>query len=396
MIIESFARKCFGARGQGVVRSLVIAAIVYGALRASDWQLQVAPAVLGLMAGGFSGGVMVRALMAKDNGRELRHLLMLPLDARALARGYVGVMAAYTLLTKTLPLLALLLALTQWSGGMFALVLAAALNGVLLAALWIGWRRRGWALVGWVVAVVALVMCEGERALPALVLSAGAALFFTAQLEAEVFLQQSAAGLGKRRSAERFLMLRYFLRYLFSHRNYLVNTVALWGVAAVLPFFLAPFAEDLQVAPLGFALLSLNTPLGILLSCDPALECAVRTLPAGLRMFCLPYGALLAVVFLLTEGVFLVSWQLQVGGVNGWMLAAAVAFALQSALATVWLEGRHPLRDWRMESDLWHHPRKYVVPAVMLVLAVAVGSQPWLLALLWMALACELGLLLRR
>lgn len=42
-------------------------------------------------------------------------------------------------------------------------------------------------------------------------------------------------------------------------------------------------------------------------------------------------------------------------------------FALQSAILSVILEWNPPIRDWKTESDLWHHPRKYVLPLVMLL-----------------------------
>ena len=47
----------------------------------------------------------------------------------------------------------------------------------------------------------------------------------------------------------------------------------------------------------------------------------------------------------------------------------AAAFALLSASGSVLLEWYCPIREWKIESDLWHHPRKYIVPAVMLLLA---------------------------
>jgi hypothetical protein len=50
----------------------------------------------------------------------------------------------------------------------------------------------------------------------------------------------------------------------------------------------------------------------------------------------------------------------------------AVLFAILSAVLTVTLEIKFPLLDWKVESDLWHHPRKYVVPGIMLLLALPV------------------------
>ncbi|MCI9113445.1 MAG: hypothetical protein HFF96_04160 [Oscillibacter sp.] len=67
--------------------------------------------------------------------------------------------------------------------------------------------------------------------------------------------------------------------------------------------------------------------------------------------------------------VFLCSWQIQNGGIGPLHALTAAAFALLSAVGSVLLEWYFPLRGWKIESDLWHHPRKYIVPAVMLLLA---------------------------
>ena len=394
-VFDYFARKCFGARGERLVRTLVLCAVVYGGLAATEWRVAISPFVFGLMLGAFSGGVMGRTLIAADGQRELRHMLMLPSSARSLVGGYVIALAAYTLATKTLPLLAILLGVCDWTAEMLLSGLLCALNGVLLAALFAASGRRRWAALLWAfVLLVLLRIGTGQAALPVLLaLSAIACIYLLGRADAYALLCSMASVRSAKKRAQHGLMLRYFLRYLLAHKNYLVNTVGLWAIAAALPFFFASFAGHLFVAPLGFAILTLNTPLGILLSVDPALERAVRTLPGGARRFCLPYVALLAGANLLADGIFLASWQLTIGTFRPAMVAAALCIAMQSAIAVVWLEWRHPLRNWRVESDLWHHPRKYIVPVAMLFLAAAIGSWPKLLVILLALLAAECGLL---
>ena len=92
--------------------------------------------------------------------------------------------------------------------------------------------------------------------------------------------------------------------------------------------------------------------------------------------------------------IFLLSWQIQNGGVTVLMISGAVFFALQSAVLSVLLEWFYPIRDFRIESDLWHHPRKYVVPMVMLLLAAAASVRPVLLPVLLVLLAVEIVALL--
>ena len=92
--------------------------------------------------------------------------------------------------------------------------------------------------------------------------------------------------------------------------------------------------------------------------------------------------------------IFLCSWQVQNGGVTALLFAGAVFFALQSAVLSVLLEWFYPIRDWKIESDLWHHPRKYMVPVVMLLLAGAVSVRPVLLPALLVLLAVEILVLI--
>ena len=186
---------------------------------------------------------------------------------------------------------------------------------------------------------------------------------------------------------------RYFFRYLSCHRNYLVNTAVMWCVAIVMPYFLREMAE-LFVVPVGFAILSLNTPICILLSCDRDLEQAVRFLPGQKRRFCIPYCLFIFSCNMAADVIFLCSWQIQNGGVTVLMIAGAVFFALQSAVLSVLLEWFYPIRGWKIESDLWHHPRKYVVPVVMLLLAGGACVWPVMLYVLLALLAVEIAILL--
>ena len=111
--------------------------------------------------------------------------------------------------------------------------------------------------------------------------------------------------------------------------------------------------------PLGFAILCQNTPICILLSCDPDLERAVRTLPGQVARFCSRYCLFIFTVHIIVNSTCLCSWQIQYGNVTGWDFFIALLFAMQSAILSVFLEWQYPIRGWKIESDLWHHPRKY-------------------------------------
>ncbi len=157
--------------------------------------------------------------------------------------------------------------------------------------------------------------------------------------------------------------------------------------------------EGLYVMPLGFAILCLNTPLCILLSCDPGLEQAVRVLPGQAGHFCTRYGLFIFFVNMAVSSVYLVVWQIQYGGVGGMEIMAAVLIALQSAILSVLLEWFYPIRNWKIESDLWHHPRKYIVPLIMLLVAGLIGMWPmgiWVLLCIVIAEVLSILFITRR
>ena len=157
----------------------------------------------------------------------------------------------------------------------------------------------------------------------------------------------------------------------------------------------------MSVMPVGFAILSLNTPLCILLSCDLDLEQAVRFLPGQKKAFCVPYCLFIFLYNMAADVIFLASWYVMNGkfGTGGTaadvnVILTALIFALQSAVGSVLLEWFYPLRGWKIESDLWHHPRKYIVPAVMLLLAGIVGTIPAIVPVLTALLAVEIVVIL--
>ena len=330
MNFEVTAKKLFGVNYERLIRTLFQELVVFWGLHIAGFQIEIAPFILYLMTVAFSAGVMWQALSSDGNRANLENMLMLPFEGRTLVFSYVVALGAYTLLTKTAGLLAVVWAVSEWSW--------AEILGSVLCAL----------------AAVVIVSCLYPLRL--------------GRTDAYAFYVQPASRRRTVKVRRRSSVWRYLFRYLMAHKNYLVNTAAMWGVACVLPVLLGQM-EARFVLPIGFAILSLNTPICILLSCDPALERAVRFLPGQGRAFCVPYCLFIFGCNLAADIVFLCSWQIQLGGIGLLHALTAEAFALLSAIASVLLEWYCPIRGWNIESDLWHHPRKYVVPAFMLLLA---------------------------
>ncbi len=392
---KAFAKKLFGARYERLPRTLLIDVIVFWGLYIAGFQVQIAPSVRILMISAFTAGVMWQALSSGDNITELRHMLMLPHRNREFVFSYVVALGAYAVLTKTGLLFAVVLAVSVWKPIEIVGMLICMIHAVLMAAAVYSLRKYWYAGGIWTAAIVAVILFLGSRAWFSLLLFVNGmfAVLILWRADGYAFYQWESKKKRAIRQRKTASLCRYFFRYLSCHKNYLLNTAVMWCVALVLPYFLRGMA-GMSVIPVGFAILSLNTPICIMLSCDRDLEQAVRFLPGQKRRFCIPYCLFIFLCNMTADVIFLLSWQIQNGGVTVLMIFGAVFFALQSAELSVLLEWFYPIRDWKIESDLWHHPRKYVVPVVMLLLAGAASAWPVLLPVLPCVLVLETVVLL--
>lgn len=91
------------------------------------------------------------------------------------------------------------------------------------------------------------------------------------------------------------------------------------------------------IMPIGFAILCMNTPMCILLSCDPALEQSVRFLPGQKKTFCIPYGLFIFLCNMTAQIIYLCSWQMTAGGVTSGKILTAVGFAVFGAVGSLLL-----------------------------------------------------------
>ncbi len=404
MTAKAFAKKLFGTKYERLTRAFLIDIVVFWGLYIAGYRVRVASSVGYFMVSAFTAGVMWQALSSKDNAVELRHMLMLPYQRMEFVFSYVAVLLAYAVVTKAGLLLAALFAVSDWNPvwnpikaiGMVVCMVHAALMAAAVFSL----RKYWYAGIVWAAFLAGAIFLLGDRLfllVLLLIFSGMSAVLVLCRADAYVFYERE----GKRGSRKNYALRqrkkvsiwRYFFRYFVCHKNYMFNTVVMWCIALVLPYFLKELA-GLSVMPMGFALLSLNTPICILLSCDRALEQAVRFLPGQKNAFCIPYCLFIFLCNMAADVIFCCSWQIQNGGVTAFAIAGAVFFALQSAVWSVLLEWHFPIRGWKIESDLWHHPRKYAVPCGMLLIAGAVAAFPALLPVLLAILAAEIAVIL--
>ena len=417
-ILKALIKQLLGAKYERIAKSLIACIITFLAIRTAEIKIEIAPFILFLTATAFSAGIMWQALHSSGNADRMIGLFMLPFGNRKMTIAIVLAFTGYTLITKTLLVLTLFFAVYEWSAVQIAVSLLCACNGCFIAAAWYTWRMQCTCCIK----CKLCVRTKKRKQLPAIFLWCATVLLSIFFVQDIVFLAliilaslclsvlrlltEDAYGFYRPASAKQLIrhtkgtgsIFLYLLRYLMTNKSYILNTAGLCLIAAFLPVLLGQF-EGLYVMPLGLAILCLNTPICILLSCDPDLEQAVRILPGQAYRFCSRYCIFIFLVNMAVSSVYLVSWQVQKGGVGGTEITVALLIALQSAILSVLLEWCYPIRNWKIEGDLWHHPRKYIVPLIMLLSAVLIGMRSvsiWILLCIVIVECFSLSLIARR
>lgn len=394
---KALSKQFFGAKYQSAGKSLLAAVILFIAIDAAEFQMEIAPFILYLTSTFFTGGVMWQILTGKRHIEAMQGMFMLPFDNRSFVFSYVMVLGAHTLITKTLPIWALFFAAASWYP--WEITLAVFCGCMACAVTAAGYRlcRKGHIVlpVLWATSILAVILLVRQDAavLTAATVSILAAALYLAFADAYDFYSVAASKRAVQHTGHSGSVFVYLMRYLLANKSYLINTMGLCAIACFLPLLFGEF-QGLNLFPIGLAVLCLNTPICTLLSCDPDLEQAVRVLPGQAGRFCRRYCLFIFIVNGIVAGIYLSSWQIVHGGIGLAHVGTVLLFALQSAILSVILEWKHPIRGWKTESDLWHHPRKYLGPLAMLLMAAFVGTYPLVLGLWSAVLLMECGILL--
>lgn len=394
---KALSKQFFGAKYQSAGKSLLAAVILFIAIDAAEFQMEIAPFILYLTSTFFTGGVMWQMLTGKRHMEAMQGMFMLPFDNRSFAFSYVMVLGAHTLITKTLPIWALFFAAASWYPREIAIAVFCGCMACAVTAAGYRMCRKGLIVLPilWAAGILSVILLVRQDAA---VLTAGAvsilaAVLYLAFADAYDFYSVAASKRAVQHTGHSASVFGYLMRYLLANKSYLINTMGLCAIACFLPLLFGEF-QGLNLFPIGLAILCLNTPICTLLSCDPDLEQAIRVLPGQSGRFCRRYCLFIFIVNGIVAGIYLGSWQMIHGGIGLDHAGTVLLFTLQSAILSVILEWKHPIRGWKTESDLWHHPRKYLVPLAMLLMAAFVGIYPLVLWIWSAVLLIECGSLL--
>ncbi len=367
MLFNAFRKKLFGNGFEKILKYMVICAAVFFGLRMAEINITIAPFIKYLMSGTFTAGIMWHSL-SSDNSAELNGMIALPFRNHDFTFSYICAYGLYTVVTKSALLMAVMFAVSAPDISEIIGSVICMLGGVFITSAVFAMKKHRIIGFAWAAVSVAAIFTEYAVVLLAADLIVAMLVLLTA--DPYDFINNFTAT-AVLKNSHKHSVWKYLFRYMTARKNYLINTAAMWAVGIVFPFLLRESGAD-AFLPIGFAILSINTPLCVLVSADHSLREAVRFLPSGTRMFWLPYFTFIAANDLIAYTFYLASFGLQAGGLELKYILPAVAFALLGAAGSVVMEMRFPLTEWKTESDLWHHPRKYIVPAILMLIAGAI------------------------
>lgn len=150
----------------------------------------------------------------------------------------------------------------------------------------------------------------------------------------------------------------YFMISLMQEKYFFINSIF------TLLIIFQDYPEQLKTITL-LTIVSVNTPLTTLFSADKDLIVHVKSLPQS-TLFFLMYFRVLLSYYLITN--LLVAFTLKLFVLKSLridFLLLVIGLAIIEAIMYLMIEIYFPLQNWNLKRELWKHPRKYIVPAII-------------------------------
>ncbi|KYD09632.1 hypothetical protein MXL46_00045 [Heyndrickxia sporothermodurans] len=392
--IKLLNRQLMGKSYHSLVISLLASLFVFLLMSVSGVYIVVKPFFFYACIGLFTMGIARQTTKSIINDGKLHGLLQLPFIKNRFLSSLVCSTCLYVLGTKTLIVFSL-----------FSSVMEPKLNVLfcsLLISIFCCIYGMFFALpykLPQILAVFSLIACgvfawlgKNDLVLLTSFISLSMAGIFYFRSNPYDFLQ-----LPVFRKHQTFLargnFINYLFRYFMFHKNYLINSAFLIALAVFLPFMFLNMKMGTFYL-LGLGILSINTPLSILFSSNRTLLDKVKSLPNQKRKIIVPYFLLLLVWNCIPSMIYLFISKLLSQPFGTEYSLLALSLIVINSVGVVLLEWYFPFKNWHVESDLWHHPRKYIMPSILIVLTMLVLINKVFLVGIGLLALCSIGLLL--
>ncbi len=370
-MFEIMSLKLFGERCRNLLKSVMVSIVVYTGLINLGQNIPVTHRTLMLINLSFSASVIIQFLGSKDNADYLKGYFAMPFDRKHFISGYAAVTGIYVLLTRTMIVYAFILAFTKISVTGILLILSEYIFvclGAMTAFAFFSDRKYISLALAAAGAVICFILPESPVTIGIYLALSVLLMFVLFNTDPYRFMVSKSEKQSKIKSSKGggFLIPKYIFRYILSNRSYLITPLVM--LAFVCFFVVSMKNTGINGGELtGIALLTVNTPLGIIVSSNRGLHKKLDSMPSEIRYFFLPYACFMFGYYIVMNAVFLTIVSFLGVDITVKTILTAVLFPIQAAAATAYMEDKKTLTLWRVETDLWHHPRKYIVPGILIL-----------------------------
>ncbi len=377
-MFDILSRKLFGKNFNKLFTSLFISVIIYFGLSQLDYKVEVSTQTLVFINLFFSGSLMLHFLGSKDNGAYLKGFFAMPFNSKKFILEYAVVMGLYVLFTKTLLIYALIFAFTEIKL-LVIITLLSVFVFVCLSSMIAYAFFKDKKFISVIILLIGISLCfllpESIMSIIVYLLVSviyAVILFFVKPYRFMPNLQpESQSKRLKKSMGGNLLVAKYILRYVTSNKSYMISPVIMLLFVSYMVYQMNEmgFRDGIII---GLALNTFNTSLAIIVSSNRGLHKKLNSLPNKIKSFFVPYSIVIFTVNIIFSVLLLVVASFIGTEINMKIIIATVIFPIQNAIGTAFLECTRPILHWRVETDLWHNPRKYIIPLILVLEAAVI------------------------
>lgn len=369
-MFEILAPKLLGKRYEKVLKCIFAAAVVFFGFKSMGYSIHVSQKVILFSNLFFSGTIIMQVLNSEDNARYLRGVFAMPFAEKNFLTGYAAVTGIYVFFTKSILMYVLIMAFSDSISVMSGMLIAVNFVFICLGTMIVYAFLHDRAYISFITAAAGIALCFilPENAIALLVYAvADVFLLFAVNRINPYRFMKTASGKKRRQkniSGFNFPVLKYILRYVLSNKSYLIST----AIIIIFSSYLSWSVKDMGVrngSLIGMAMLSVNTPLAVIVSSSRTLKKKLCSMPDSIRSFYIPYAAVLFLYYILAYSILIMILYFIKTDITWISFLAAFLYSLQASVITVFMEYKYTLTKWSTESDLWHNPRKYIIPVIL-------------------------------
>lgn len=175
-------------------------------------------------------------------------------------------------------------------------------------------------------------------------------------LNQAIFSQEEMGKISK------YTVSNYFLKFILAENVYLINTV---GIILMIIFVSLMMPGAIKI-PLALAIATVNTPLLTIFSTDIGIATYKKMLPKSNKSLDKDYIKVLFIYFAFVHLIILLANQ---GQISAKLVISLIAFTIIDTLVAYVMENKYPIVGKKTTMAVWKSPRKYILGAVVFILA---------------------------